>query len=118
MEVCMANNPTNEQLVGDRSWLRRLHTQHPDWSHRHLALEIGRSLSWVKNWLKRFSRVSPTDEAVLWGLPRSTKTPPPPPHPLLLERLLHLRHNPPFNLKRIPGPRTLLAALKQDPELF
>lgn len=42
-----------EQLVADRSHLRRLLLAHPDWPYRELAEQIGRPRDWVKRWVKR-----------------------------------------------------------------
>lgn len=104
-------------LVATRAKLRTLLSLHPDWSHSRLALETARSLNWVRDWRKRLREADPADQTVLWGKSHAPHTPPPPPDPRLMDRLLELRTNPPENLKRIPGPKTLLYFLKQDPYL-
>ena len=103
-----------EQLVADRATLRQLLRAHPDWSIRQLSEATNRSVSWVKDWKKRLNSTAPEDEAVLWGkAPTPHKLPAPPP-PLLLERLLELRLNPPEGLKRVPGPKALAYYLQRD----
>jgi predicted transcriptional regulator len=37
----------------DRLLLHKLRQQHPLWRLRELAKAVGRSVSWVKKWLKR-----------------------------------------------------------------
>jgi predicted transcriptional regulator len=37
----------------DRLLLHKLRRQHPQWRLRELAEGVGRSVSWVKKWLKR-----------------------------------------------------------------
>src|SRR5689334_11292822 len=106
------------ELILERANLRQLRAQHPDWSLRPLARTTGHCLNWVKKWLRRFLQTAPDDEKVLWGLPTTLKTLPPPPNPLLLDRLEHLRENPPGGLKRTPGPKALLYYLARDPVLL
>ena len=106
-----------EQLVADRAKLRHLLQLHPDWSNCQLAEATQRSKSWVKDWRKRLKEANPTDETVLWGKSHAPHTPPPPPSPVLLDRLLDLRTNPPAELNRVPGPRTLAYYLAIDPAL-
>lgn len=105
------------QWVADRSLLRTLKTSNPSRSLTQLALACDHSRSWVKKWLKRFKQAPPADEAVLYHRPSLPKTPRPPTNPLLVERILELRQNPPANLKRIPGPKTLAYYLQSDPLL-
>jgi hypothetical protein len=107
-----------EDLVKARDYLRQLHREHPTWSLRHLARETEHCLNWVKKWLARFKLAAPDDERVLWGLPTTPKTPPPPPDPLLLNRIEAMRETPPGDLKRTPGPKTLLYYLARDPLLL
>lgn len=38
----------------DRMRLYQLRREHPEWTLKHLAQAVGRCLSWVKKWLKRF----------------------------------------------------------------
>jgi hypothetical protein len=101
--------------------LHLLHHQHPSWSHNQLAQALSRSRSWVKKWLKRFREAAEENRPpYLWNQPK------PRPkvvvhkaalNPLLVSRILAIRDQPPENLKRIPGPRTIAYYLKRDPLL-
>src|SRR6266516_5138028 len=42
-----------EPWVADRAQLQHLLHEHPEWTHKELADWIGRSLGWVKKWVKR-----------------------------------------------------------------
>ncbi|HEX2915406.1 MAG TPA: hypothetical protein VH186_31895 [Chloroflexia bacterium] len=107
------------QWQADRATLRKLHFEQPTWSKKELALRLNRSLSWVKKWLKRFRlAANPLDPRLTWGLPSVRKTPLPPPHPLIIERILDIRDHPPHNLNRVPGPRTIAYYLKLDQVLL
>ncbi len=41
------------EWIADRATLRSLAHEHSEWTQRDLADAVGRSLSWVKKWLKR-----------------------------------------------------------------
>jgi transposase InsO family protein len=105
-----------ENRLADRSSLRDLRAEHPDWSLSQLATALSRSLAWIKKWLKRLA-ATPHDPAVLLGLKRGRKAPFPPPDPLLVERILAIRDQPPANLQRTPGPKTICYFLALDPLL-
>ncbi len=100
----------------DRANLKRLRKEQPAWTRQQLATALSRSLAWVKKWLKRI-KTSPEDEddpALLLPKPRSPKIPPPPAHPLIVERLLDIRDHPPDHLGRTPGPRAIAYFLAKD----
>ena len=71
-----------EQWYADRSQLRTLLQDHPDWSTATLAAELGRSVGWVKKWKRRLRAKAilyslSQDSAVAASgarLPRSTRT--------------------------------------------
>ena len=42
----------------DRIQLYQLRRAHPDWTLKQLAQAVGRCLSWVKKWLKRFREMN------------------------------------------------------------
>lgn len=71
----------------------------------------------LRRWLARFSQTTPSDKTVLASRSRQRLCPPPPPNPLIEERVLYWRDNPPPKLKRVPGPRTLAYYLANDPVL-
>jgi hypothetical protein len=105
-----------ERWVADRAMLQRLIHLHPDWTQPQLAAWIGRSLGWIKKWVKRLREAPVGDSTVLFGLPRGRTTPFPATNPQLEERILAIRDAPPENLKRVPGPRAILYSLRRDPE--
>jgi hypothetical protein len=51
-------------LVADRAHLRNLLHEHPDGPRQEYADQIGRSLGWIKKWMKRLRGAAPDDEAV------------------------------------------------------
>ncbi len=53
------------EWIADRATLRSLAHEHPEWTQRDLADAVGRSLSWVKKWLKRLREAPPDDLQVL-----------------------------------------------------
>jgi hypothetical protein len=68
-------------------------------------------------WRKRLCEAPPDDDAVLHNRSRARKHPPPSLSPLMIERILAIRDEPPANLQRVPGPDTILYILQQDAEL-
>jgi len=44
---------TEAQLIMQPASLRWLAQQHPTWTQQELAMTVGKSLAWVKKWLKR-----------------------------------------------------------------
>ena len=46
-----------ERWIADRAMLQQLIQKHPEWTQQELADWIGRSLGWVKKWVKRLREV-------------------------------------------------------------
>ena len=110
---------TEAQLIMQRASLRWLTQQHPTWTQQELAMTLGKSLAWVKKWLKRLREAKPTDVMVLHARSRARKTPPasiarP---PAGVQRILEIRESPPENLQRVPGPEAILYYVHRDLEL-
>ncbi len=110
---------TEAQLIMQRASLRWLAQQHPTWTQQELALTLGKSLAWVKKWLKRLREAKPTDVMVLHARSRERLTPPasiarP---PAVVQRILEIRESPPENLQRVPGPEAILYDVHRDLEL-
>lgn len=74
-----------EQWIVDRSRLRAVWLEHPEWSKRQLAEVIGHSKAWVKKWLKRIRSCPLEDQDILRGESRARRRPPPiwPKRPIL-----------------------------------
>ena len=107
----------NEQWIADRALLQRYLRDHPEWTQPQLAAAVGRSLGFVKKWVKRLRGAPSGDMSVLFGLPRRRKTPYPQSDPQVEERILAIRDEPPEHLKRVPGPKAILYYLPRDPAL-
>ncbi len=107
----------NERWVADRALLRRLIQDHPEWTQKELAAWMGRSLGWVKKWIKRFREAPAGDARVLFGKPRGRTTPYPQTDAEVQERVVAIRDAPPENLRRVPGPKAILYYLARDPAL-
>jgi transposase InsO family protein len=103
-----------ERWMADRAMLYRLRQLHPEWTQKELAAWIGRSVGWVKKWVKRFREAPPGDGSVLLGKPRRRTTPYPQTDQEVQERIIALRDAPPENLKRVPGPKAILYYLARD----
>jgi transposase InsO family protein len=104
----------------DRMNLSCLQRLHPDWTQPQLAQALGRSLGWVKKWLRRFREGRAKREPlaqVVQGHSRARKHPPQATHPLVQERILAMRDEPPEGLRRTPGPEAILYYLPRDAEL-
>jgi anti-anti-sigma regulatory factor len=102
------------QWVADRLRLRTLLVTRPDWTRQDLADALGRSLSWVKKWLKRLCDAPADDDTVLHSQSRARRTPPSSLSPLVVDHILTIRDAPPANLGRIPGPKAILYYLQQE----
>jgi hypothetical protein len=106
-----------EQYIVDRSKLREVWLEHPEWSKQKLAEQVGRSKSWVKKWLKRIRGSPLEDQQGLRGQSRARKRPPPVWPESVVNRILEIRDDPPEKLGRTPGPLTILYYLSQDQNL-
>jgi hypothetical protein len=94
--------------------LRCLTKQHPEWTPAECAACLGRSRSWVKKWRARLKASAPDDLSVLQARSRARHTPQPSTLPVVVERILALRDEPPEHLRRVPGPRAILYYLPRD----
>jgi len=103
-----------EQYYLDRPQLRQLMTVNPPLTQQAMADAIGRSLGWVKKWLKRLRATAPDDESVLWSRSRARVKPPEPISERVVRRILDIRDHPPGHLQRVPGPKAIIYYLHQD----
>lgn len=103
-----------EQWVVDRSHLRAVWLEHPDWSKQQLAEALGHSKFWVKKWLKRIRKAPLEDQEVLQAHSHARKRPPPQTAPEVVRRILEIRDEPPPKLGRVPGPVTIRYYLQKD----
>lgn len=106
-----------EEWIVNRSKLRKVWLEHPEWSHQKMADEIGHSKSWVKKWLQRIRSAPLEDRDILNGQSRARKRPPPRFPSELVEKILDIRDHPPGQVRRTPGPLAILYYLNQDQRL-
>jgi len=76
--------------IADRATLRSLAREHPEWTQQDLAEAVGRSLSWVKKWLKRLREAPLDDLQVLLSHSRAHHTPYPQVHPRIIQRIVEI----------------------------
>lgn len=99
--------------IADRTRLRELVQQDPSASHACLARQLGRSVSWVRDWRARL-RAAPDDERVLQG---RSRRPQHSPNRLAVEmeqRIVQARHDLTQQYQRVAGPRLILAHLRDS----
>lgn len=96
------------QWIADRQHLQQLLQIQPEWTRQDFAEATGRSLGWVKKWLKRLRAAPPDDTSVLRGRSCARKTPPPRLTQAVIARILAIRDQPPQGLGRMPGPKAIL----------
>jgi len=102
------------QWVTDRLRLRSLLVTRPDWTRQDLADALGRSLSWIKKWVKRLQAAPADDDRACASRSRARKTPPPSLSKNVIDRILAIRDTPPHGLNRVPGPKAILYYLQLD----
>ncbi len=106
-----------EQWLADRAYLRELLQKYPEWTNQEYAINVGRSVSWVKVWKKRLIAAGFDDDTALQSRSRARLTPPPKIAEPVVEAILQIRDEPPNNLRRVPGPLTIIYFLHEDEEL-
>jgi hypothetical protein len=107
-------NEVEEQWIVDRANLREMMGKRDGWTNERMAEESGKSVGWVKKWKKRLKAAGEGDEQVLRGYSRRRKKLPEGWSEEVMERIKEIRHNPPENLGRVPGPKTILYYLGRD----
>jgi hypothetical protein len=105
------------QWVADRARLRELLQRQPSWTNQQLADTIGRSVTWVKKWKKRFAASAADDDSVLFSRSRARHHPPESISQPVVEAILEIRDQPPDDLQRTPGPLAIIYYLQQQEEL-
>ena len=103
-----------EHWLADRQRLQHLLDAHPEWTRQDLDDATGRSLGWVKKWLRRLRGASASDPCVLLSRSCARKTPPSRLSDAVIARILDIRDHPPLNLGRIPGPKAILYYLSLE----
>lgn len=103
-------------LIAKRATLRWLAERHSTWTHQDLATALGMSRAWVGKWLQRLRQAALHDVMALHSRSRARHTPPAAiaSQPAVVQRILEIRHAPPENLHRIPGPLSLTLYGKEE----
>jgi hypothetical protein len=96
------------EWIANRATLRWLLYTYPQWTQKAYAAFLHCSVGWVKKWKKRLVEAARDDLSPLHARSRARLTPFPPPDPTGVLRIVQIRQDPPENLKRIPGSRTIL----------
>jgi hypothetical protein len=107
-----------EEWIVDRSKLREIWFEHPNWSRKKMAKEVGRSEAWVRKWLKRIRQAPLADREVLNGYSRVPHKLPPSIPEEVVHKILDIRDHPPQPLGRVPGPLTIMYYLSKEPSLI
>jgi hypothetical protein len=105
-----------EQHYAARVKRLALQRQHPEKTHQQMAEATGYSVAWVRKWRRRFRAVA-NPEPILKGWPRTPHRRAEPLSATVIERILAIRDEPPENLHRVPGPKTILYYLQRDEAL-
>jgi transposase len=101
--------------IRDRVELWRLKKENPGWTKKQLSEKTGRSLSWVKKWLRRFRKQPPEEyPEVFFSRSRAPHEPQKKVTGEICQRILDIRDNPPENLRRTPGPVAILYYLPRQ----
>lgn len=102
-----------EWVIG-RINLYQLWREHPGWSAKQFAQELGYSESWVKKWRRRFqSTLEPTPTLFL-SQSRAPKQRRHQVHPEVIKRILYLRTSLPELYHRVAGAKLIVYHLHQD----
>ena len=98
----------------ERMRLYQVRRAHPDWTLAQLAQALGRSLSWVKKWLKRFREAEQPSLAMFKSQSRAPQHRPFQVLPAVRDAILSLRDTLKSRYGRVVGAKTILYHLHQD----
>jgi hypothetical protein len=98
----------------DRIRLYQLRRAHPNWTLPQLAHAVGRCLSWVKKWLKRFREAGQPTLAMFRSLSRAPHHRPRQVVAAVRDAILSLRDGLQEVYGRVVGAKTILYHLHQD----
>ena len=98
----------------DRIRLYQLRREHPDWTLKRLAEAVGRCLSWVKKWLKRFRESEQPSLAMFKSVSRAPHRRPRQIVAVVRAAILGLRDSLKEVYGRVVGPKTILYHLHRD----
>jgi transposase InsO family protein len=105
------------ELLIDRVKLYDLWQQHPAWKPTQLCVSIGRSLSWVRDWLHRYQAVETPTLEMFQSRSRARITSNKQVDPEVETAILRLRDELPAEYHRVVGPETILYHLHKENDL-
>ena len=105
-----------ESWLIKRQQLRELLREPRLRSYRELADETSASLAWGKRWVARL-RTDLANDALLHRRASPSGSSQPSRSSEVVEKILDMRDHPPANLRRVPGPKTILYFLAHDEQL-
>lgn len=98
----------------DRFQLCQLRGAHPDWTLTQLAMVLGRSLSWVRKWLKFFREAGQPSPEMFKSRSRVPQQRPFQIVPLVRDAILSLRDELKARYVRVVGAKPILYHLHRD----
>ncbi len=98
----------------DRIRLYQLRREHPDWTLKKLAQAVGRCLSWVKKWLRRFREADKPSLAMFQSRSRAPHQRPRQVVAAVRDVILSLRDQLKEVYGRVVGAKTILYHLHRD----
>jgi transposase InsO family protein len=98
----------------DRIRLYHLRREHPDWALKRLAEVVGRCLSWVKKWLKRFRETKTPSLAMFKSHSHTPHSRPSQITDVVRDAILSLRDTLKEVYGRVVGPKTIAYHLHKD----
>jgi transposase InsO family protein len=101
----------------DRIRLYQLKRDHPEWTQKKLANLLGRSLSWVKKWLRRFRAAGKITLETFKSQSRAPHSHPREIVQAVRDAILDLRDQLHEKYGRVVGPRTIRYHLHKDKHL-
>lgn len=108
---------TESQWIYDRIRLHQLWKEHPDWSSRDLAREVGYSDRWVQKWISRFKAVDDPHISMFYSQSRAPKSRPRQTPEAVKDVICDLRESLSEEYHRPAGPTLIRDELLEDKDL-
>lgn len=109
---------SESEWVFERVRLLMLKREHPDWSYRHCARELGHDPKWVRKWSLRFAAAQPVTLKTLRSVSRAPHHPPPRIPEQAKDLVVELRHELSEKFHRRAGPKLLHYGLERYCQLY
>lgn len=103
---------SESEWIFERVRLLMLRREHPDWSYRHCARELGHDPKWVRKWSLRFAAAHPVTLKTLQSASRAPHHPPQRIPDQAKDLVVELRHELSEQFHRRAGPKLLQYGLE------